>query len=85
MSTSSQPRDWPRAIKRARKEIRLVHPMRIGGAVAVAALNVLWRGHGIMRTSPAAIRFVAVAALIYLLTALAEFLWLVFAPDHRRR
>jgi hypothetical protein len=33
-----------------------------------------------MRASPMAVRFLAVAALIYVLTALAEFLWLVFAP-----
>ena len=61
-------------------EIRLVHPGRIGGAVAIALLNILWRGHGVLRASPVVPRFLAVAVLIYLLTALAEFLWLVFAP-----
>ena len=48
--------------------------------MTIAALNILWHGHGVMRASPTAIRFIAVAGLIYLLTALAEFLWLVFAP-----
>jgi hypothetical protein len=33
-----------------------------------------------MRTSPMTVRFVAVAVLIYLITALAEYVWLVLAP-----
>ena len=80
MSTSPQPRDWPKAIKRALKQIRLVHPGRIGAAVAIAVLNILWRGHGVMRTSPLALRFLAVGVLIYLVTTLAEYVWLVLAP-----
>ncbi|HUQ99663.1 MAG TPA: hypothetical protein VM166_09435 [Gemmatimonadaceae bacterium] len=80
MSASPQPRDWSRAIRQARKEIRLVHPGRIGGAVAIAALNILWQGHGVLRAWPTPVRFLAVATLIYVLTGVAEFLWLVFAP-----
>src|SRR5215210_2718814 len=72
LSTASLPRDWPRAIKRARTEMRLAHPLRISGAVTVAALNVLWRGHGVLRASPSPIRFVAVGIVIYAVTALAE-------------
>ena len=75
-----QPRDWPRAIKRAYQEIHPVQPTRIAASVAIAALNILWKGHGVFREWPALARFAVVLLLTYLVTMLAEFVWLSLAP-----
>lgn len=57
--------------------MRLLQPAKIAGAIAISALNILWQGHGILRSSPPALRFAAVAVICYLLTTVAEFLWLL--------
>ena len=80
MNDSQVPRDWPRATKRAYKAIRVLHPTRIAGALTIAALNILWHGHGVFRALPVAGRFILVALITYLLTTLAEFVWLAMAP-----
>jgi hypothetical protein len=59
------------------KKTQLLHPTKIASAVAVSALNVLWRGHGILRASPMWARLIAVFLASYALMTLAEFLWLV--------
>ena len=50
------PRIWRRAIPAAWKRTQLRHPAKIAGSVAVSALNLLWPGHGILRSSPAVVR-----------------------------
>lgn len=57
--------------------MRFVQPTNIALSVAAAALNILWRGHGVLRSSPGALRFVVVLAGCYLITTFSEFLWLV--------
>jgi len=66
-----------RAIPIAWRQVRLLQPAKTTGAIAIAALNLLWHGHGVLRFSPPATRFAAVAAMCYLLTTIAEFLWLL--------
>ncbi len=75
-----KPRDWRRASLHAWKATRLHHTGQIAGCVAFSALNILWRGHGVLRSWTPFGRLLAVAALCYALTVIAEFLWLLFAP-----
>ena len=60
--------------------MRPLHPTRIAPALAIAALNILWQGHGVLRGLPLLGRFALVALITYLLTTLAEFVWLAMAP-----
>jgi len=55
-----------------------MQPAKIAGCVTIAALNILWQGHGILRTSPSVIRFVVVGVACYIVTTIAEFLWLLY-------
>ena len=66
-----------RAIPIAWRQVRPLQPAKISGAIAISALNLLWHGHGVLRSSPAAARFAAVAVICYLLTTISEFLWLL--------
>lgn len=66
-----------RAIPIAWEQLPLAQPTRIAGCVTIAALNILWQGHGVLRGEPVFIRFFAVAAYCYLVTTTAEFLWLL--------
>ena len=66
-----------RSIPAAWKQVRLLEPGKVAGSIAVAALNILWVGHGVLRSSPPLIRFAAVAAICYVVTTVAEFLWLL--------
>lgn len=66
-----------RAIPIAWEQLPLAQPTRIAGCVTIAALNILWQGHGVLRTSPAPLRFVEVGLYCYALTTLSEFLWLL--------
>jgi hypothetical protein len=70
-------RIWRRTIPIAWQQMRWVQPTNIALSVSAAALNILWRGHGVLRSSPAALRFLIVLFGCYLITTLAEFLWLV--------
>ena len=58
-------------------QMRLVHPTGIALGIAIAALNILWQGHGILRSLPPGARFIVVALGAYVITAVAEFLWLL--------
>jgi hypothetical protein len=71
-------RIWRRATPHAWKRIQPLQPTKIASGVAVSALNVLWRGHGILRTSPTWARLVLVFLGSYVLMTLAEFVWLVY-------
>src|SRR5258705_7431303 len=73
---------WRRSIPGAWKQVRLLQPGKVAGAIAIAALNILWHGHGVLRSLPSPTRFATVAAVCYLLTAGAGFLWLM-SPSPR--
>lgn len=66
-----------RAIPIAWEQLALAQPTRIAGCVTIAALNILWQGHGVLRDSPVPIRFIVVALYCYVVTTVAEFLWLL--------
>jgi hypothetical protein len=66
-----------RAIPIAWHQVRLLQPAKLAGSITISALNILWQGHGVLRHSPTALRFAAVAVICYLLTTVAEFLWLL--------
>ena len=66
-----------RAIPIAWRQVRLLQPAKIAGSITISALNILWQGHGVLRSSPPALRFAAVAVICYSLTTVAEFLWLL--------
>jgi hypothetical protein len=70
-------RIWRRSIPIAWQQMRLIQPTNISLSVSIAAFNILWRGHGVLRTSPRLARFGAVFVGAYLITTLSEFLWLV--------
>ncbi len=72
-----QPRIWRRAIPRAWKQTQFLNAAKIAGCVAISALNLLWRGHGILRSSPGVTRFAVVALACYVITTIAELIWLV--------
>lgn len=71
-----------RSIPAAWRQVRLLQPSKVAGSIAVAALNILWVGHGVLRSSSPPARFAAVAVICYVLTTFAEFLWL-FATGPR--
>lgn len=76
-----KPPDWRRASLRAWKETRLHHTGQIAGCVAISALNLLWHGHGVLRSWTPLGRLLGVAAICYALSVVAEFLWLLFSPE----
>jgi len=75
---SIQPRKWRRSVPRAWKQTQLLHPAKIAGCVTISALNILWQGHGILRSSPLVLRFVIVGVACYVVTTTAEFLWFLY-------
>ncbi len=66
-----------RAIPIAWHQVRLLQPAKIAGGIAISALNVLWHGHGVLRSSTPTVRFLAVGVICYVLTTVAEFFWLL--------
>ncbi|HJQ10328.1 MAG TPA: hypothetical protein VJ840_04785 [Gemmatimonadaceae bacterium] len=66
-----------RAFPIAWEQLPLAQPTRISGCVTIAALNILWQGHGVLRSSPIPIRFIVVAVYCYVVTTVAEFLYLL--------
>jgi hypothetical protein len=66
-----------RSLPIAWDQTNLLQPTRIALSVAIAALNILWQGHGILRLIPGGGRFVLVAIGVYVVTTFAEFLWLL--------
>jgi hypothetical protein len=76
---SIQPRKWRRSVPLAWKQTRLLHVARIAGCVTISALNILWHGHGILRSFQPVLRFVIVGVAGYVVTTLAEFLWFLYS------
>ncbi len=68
---------WRRSFPTAWRQVRPLQPGKVAGAIALAAFNLLWHGHGVFRSSPPTVRFAAVVGVSYLLTTIAEFLWLL--------
>jgi len=66
-----------RATPIAWEQLSLAQPTRIAGCVTIAALNILWQGHGVLRGQPMPVRFIVVGVACYLVTTGAEFLWLL--------
>ena len=60
------------------KQTPFLQPAKIAGCITISALNVLWRGHGILRSSPTATRLTVVAFGAYAVTTIAEIVWLVY-------
>ena len=78
MRVSIQARIWRRSIPGAWRQTQLLQPAKLASCVAIAALNILWHGHGVLRAAPTVVRFVVVGITCYILTTLAEFLWLMY-------
>ena len=72
-----QLRIWRLSIPIAWDQTRIVQPTRVALSVAISALNILWQGHGILRSLPLLTRFIVVAIAAYAVTTIAEFLWLL--------
>jgi hypothetical protein len=70
-------RNWKLVAPRAWKQLPLLHPTKLAGCVTVSVLNVLWHGHGVLRSLPLGARIVAVLAISYSVVTAAEYLWLL--------
>ncbi|MFL5610355.1 MAG: hypothetical protein ACJ78G_06565 [Gemmatimonadaceae bacterium] len=75
MRLSLQARIWRRAFPGAWKQTQLLNVAKLSSCIAVAAINVLWSGHGVFRSASPAARFVVVTLVCYVVTTFAEFLW----------
>jgi len=71
-------RNWRRVAPLALQQLPLLQPTKIAGCIVISVLNMLWQGHGVFRSWPAAWRIAGVLALAYLVVTVAEFLWLLF-------
>lgn len=78
MKISVQASKFRHSIPRAWKQVPLLYPAKIAGSITVSALNVLWQGHGVLRSSSTPLRLVAVAIACYVVATIAEFLWLIY-------
>jgi hypothetical protein len=70
-------RIWRRSVPIAWDQTRIVQPTRTALSVAISAINILWQGHGVLRSFSKAPRFVVVGFAAYVITTIAEFLWLL--------
>lgn len=70
--------NWRRNGPRAWKQLPLLQPAKIAGCVAIATVNVLWHGHGVLRSLPTGVRVAAVLGAVYIAVTAAEFIWLLF-------
>ena len=78
MKISVQASKFRHSIPRAWKQVPLLYPAKIAGSITVSALNVLWQGHGVLRSSSTPRRLFAVAIACYVVATIAEFLWLIY-------
>lgn len=70
-------RNWRRVAPLVWQQLPLLQPLKIAGCVAISVVNILWQGHGILRSWPVGARITAVLAGSYLVVTTAEFLWLL--------
>ena len=78
MRITFQPRIWRRSIPHAWQQTKFLQPAKIAGCVAISALNVLWHGHGVLRSSSTGARLVIVGVFSYVAMTIAEFLWFLY-------
>lgn len=70
-------RSWRRVAPAAWKQLPLLQPTKLAGCVAVSVLNILWQGHGVLRSLPLGARIVGMLVLSYSVVTVAEFVWLL--------
>jgi hypothetical protein len=70
-------RSWRRVAPKAWAQLPLLHPIKLAGCVAVAVLNILWTGHGVLKALPVSGRLVVALVLCYAVVTAAEFVWLL--------
>jgi hypothetical protein len=58
-------------------QLPLLQPGKISGCIAISVINMLWAGHGVLRSWPPGPRFTTVLVLAYLVVTVAEYLWLL--------
>jgi hypothetical protein len=59
------------------KQLPLLQPGKISGCIAISVLNMLWTGHGVLRSWAPGSRFTAVLILAYVVVTVVEYLWLL--------
>ena len=69
-------RIWRRAFPIAWEQTQLLHPAKLVVSAALPTLNILWKGHGILRAQHPVLRFALVGVATYGLISVFEFLWL---------
>lgn len=70
-------RNWRRVAPLVWQQLPLLQPTKIAGCVAISVLNVLWHGHGVLRSWPLGARIGGVLVVSYLVVTAAEFVWLL--------
>lgn len=70
-------RNWRRVAPLVWQQLPLLQPTKIAGCVAISVLNVLWHGHGVLRSWPLGARIGGVLLVSYLVVTAAEFVWLL--------
>jgi hypothetical protein len=70
-------RNWRLVATRALKQLPLLQPGKLSGCIAISVLNMLWTGHGVLRSWPPGPRFTTVLVLAYVVVTVAEYLWLL--------
>ena len=77
MKLSLKNRNWKRIAPRAWRQLPLLQPTKLAGCVTISVLNILWHGHGVLRSLPLGERIGAMFLLSYALVTAAEYLWLL--------
>jgi hypothetical protein len=70
-------RNWRRVAPLVWQQLPLLQPTKIAGCIAISVLNVLWQGHGVLRSWPLGARIGGVLVVSYLVVTAAEFVWLL--------
>jgi hypothetical protein len=70
-------RNWRRVAPLVWQQLPLLQPTKIAGCIAISVLNVLWQGHGALRSWPLGARIGGVLVVSYLVVTAAEFVWLL--------
>jgi len=70
-------RNWRLVAPRAWKHLPLLQPGKLLGCIAISVVNILWTGHGVLRSWQAGPRFTAVLVLTFAVVTAVEYLWLL--------
>ena len=70
-------RNWRLVGPRAWKHLPLLQPGKLLGCIAISVVNMLWTGHGVLRSWQPGPRFTAVLVLTYVVVTAAEYVWLL--------